>query len=82
MSSILRYGCTTVTNFRRQLRLGEGKGTVISEEGLRLMIGDYYRARGWTAEGLIPEDKLRALGLEGSIAPVKRLRYGTKIYNL
>jgi aldehyde:ferredoxin oxidoreductase len=61
---------------------GEGKGTVISEEGLRLMIDDYYRARGWTAEGLIPEDKLRAMELEGSIAPVKGLEYGTQVYNL
>lgn len=68
--------------FRDPLTAGEGKGTVISEEGLRLMIGDYYQARGWTAEGLIPENKLQALGLEDSIAPVKGLQYGTQIYNL
>ena len=61
---------------------GEGKGTVLTEEELRLMIDDYYQARGWTAEGLIPEEKLRALGLEDSIAPVKGLEYGTQVYNL
>jgi hypothetical protein len=27
------------------------------------MIRGYYTARGWTAEGLIPTEKLRALGL-------------------
>lgn len=61
---------------------GEGKGTVVTEEELRLMIDDYYKARGWTAEGLIPEEKLRALELEVSISPVKGLEYGTQIYNL
>ncbi len=61
---------------------GEGKGTVISEEGFSLMIGDYYQARGWTAEGLIPEDKLRTLELDDSIAPVKGLEYGAQVYNL
>jgi len=61
---------------------GEGKGTVLMEEELRLMIDDYYQARGWTAEGLIPDEKLRAIVLEDSIAPVKGLEYGTQIYNL
>jgi len=61
---------------------GEGKGTVISEEGLQLAIDDYYKARGWTNKGMIPEDKLRALELENSIAPLKGLQYGKKVYNL
>ncbi len=68
--------------FSDPLTEGEGKGTVITEEGLGLMISDYYQARGWTAEGLIPDDKLRALELEDSITPVKGLRYGTQVYNL
>ena len=68
--------------FSEPITEGEGKGTVITEEELSLMIGDYYQARGWTAEGLITEDKLRALQLENSIAPVKGLKYGKKIYNL
>lgn len=29
----------------------------------------YYRARGWTAEGLIPETKLRELGLSELVGP-------------
>jgi aldehyde:ferredoxin oxidoreductase len=29
-----------------------------------MMIDDYYQARGWTTEGLIPKSKLIALGLE------------------
>lgn len=61
---------------------GEGKGTVVTEEGLRLMIDDYYKARGWTAEGLVSEDKLRALELENSKTPFKGLKHGKKIYNL
>ncbi|MFC2038859.1 aldehyde ferredoxin oxidoreductase family protein [Chloroflexota bacterium] len=61
---------------------GEGKGTVISKDGLNHMIDDYYQARGWTAEGLIPEDKLRSLELGDSTAPLKGLRYGTQLYNL
>jgi len=61
---------------------GEGKGTVISAEGLGLMIDDYYKARGWTNEGLIPDEKLDELELGDSIAPVKGLKHGTKVYNL
>ena len=29
------------------------------------MIDDYYQARGWTAEGLIPAQKLISLGPGG-----------------
>ncbi len=61
---------------------GEGKGTVISEEGLNLMIDDYYTARGWTSDGMIPDDKLRSLALEDSIEPWKGLQYGTQVYRL
>jgi aldehyde:ferredoxin oxidoreductase len=43
---------------------GPGKGTVLAPEELRMMIDDYYQARGWTSEGLIPKSKLIALGLE------------------
>jgi aldehyde:ferredoxin oxidoreductase len=61
---------------------GEGKGTVVSQEGLTLMIDDYYKARGWSDEGVIPDDKLRSLELEDSISPVKGLKHGTQVYNL
>jgi len=29
-----------------------------------MMLDDYYQARGWTSEGLIPKSKLIELGLE------------------
>ncbi|MFH1382201.1 MAG: aldehyde ferredoxin oxidoreductase family protein [Chloroflexota bacterium] len=68
--------------FKDPLTGPEGKGTTVTEKGLRLMIDGYYEARGWTAEGLIPESKLRSLELQDSIAPVKGLQYGTQVYNL
>lgn len=43
---------------------GPGKGVVLTEEELRMMIDDYYRAKGWTERGLIPKAKLSELGLE------------------
>ncbi len=43
---------------------GVGRGEVVTAEELAVMIDDYYRARGWTDEGLISEEKLRELGLE------------------
>jgi len=43
---------------------GPSKGSHLTREELRMMISDYYGARGWTSEGLIPRSKLIALGLE------------------
>ncbi len=43
---------------------GPTKGAYIKPEELRMMIDDYYQARGWTADGLIPRSKLIELGLE------------------
>jgi len=43
---------------------GASKGAVVKPEDLRVMIDAYYEARGWTPEGLIPKEKLIALGLE------------------
>lgn len=40
---------------------------VVTEAELQAMIGGYYAARGWTADGLIPKRQLIALGL-GDIA--------------
>ncbi len=40
---------------------------LMQEPELRAMIGGYYTARGWTADGLIPKSRLIALGL-GDIA--------------
>ena len=38
-------------------------GVGLTREELDYMIGGYYRARGWTEDGLIPESKITELGL-------------------
>ncbi len=43
---------------------GGSKGAYVKPKDLRMMIKAYYKARGWTPEGLIPKEKLIALGLE------------------
>jgi len=43
---------------------GPAKGSAIKREELLMEIEDYYQARGWTQEGLIPKSKLIELGLE------------------
>ncbi len=43
---------------------GASKGSYISEEEEREMLDDYFRARGWTKEGKIPEEKLKELEIE------------------
>ncbi len=43
---------------------GPSKGSVISPEELALLIDDYYEARGWTQDGMIPKSKLIELGLD------------------
>ena len=45
------------------LPTGVVQGVGLNREDLDMMIRSYYRARGWTEDGLIPESKLRALGL-------------------
>ncbi len=50
--------------FKDPIPSGEAKGAVLSEIELRMMIDDYYRARGWTAEGLIPPRKLKELKMD------------------
>ncbi|MBI3979466.1 MAG: aldehyde ferredoxin oxidoreductase family protein [Chloroflexi bacterium] len=42
---------------------GVGEGTRLTAEELQAMIGDYYAARGWTDEGLVPDALLGALDL-------------------
>lgn len=43
---------------------GPTKGVVVDADKLRMAIEDYYAARGWTSDGLIPKSKLIELGLE------------------
>jgi aldehyde:ferredoxin oxidoreductase len=42
---------------------GPGAGVYITPDELNYLIDDYYQARGWTSEGLIPRAKLVALDL-------------------
>ena len=49
---------------------GAAQGVGLSQAELDLMIDGYYRARGWTSDGLIPQAKLRELGL-GDVIPVE-----------
>ena len=48
---------------QEKLPTGVAAGVGLTREELDFMIGGYYRARGWTEDGLIPESKLAELGL-------------------
>lgn len=50
------------------LPTGVASGTTLTKEELDGMIAGYYAARGWTDEGLVPPEKVRALGLEEILA--------------
>ena len=45
------------------LPTGMVEGVGLTKEDLDLMIASYYRARGWTEDGLIPDGKVRELAL-------------------
>jgi aldehyde:ferredoxin oxidoreductase len=45
------------------LKEGPSAGHVVSEEELERLKDLYYEAKGWTKEGLIPKEKLVALGM-------------------
>ncbi|MGE5217946.1 MAG: aldehyde ferredoxin oxidoreductase family protein [Chloroflexota bacterium] len=45
------------------LPTGIVQGIGLSADELRQMIQHYYRARGWNERGIVPEEKLRELGL-------------------
>ena len=47
---------------------GVAAGVRLTRGDLDMMITSYYRARGWTEEGMIPEGKLEELGIEGLLA--------------
>ncbi|MBM4463765.1 MAG: aldehyde:ferredoxin oxidoreductase, partial [Chloroflexi bacterium] len=59
--------------FRDALPDGVAKGVVLTENELREMIEGYYEARGWTREGLVPEAKLRELGIEAMATKMKNM---------
>jgi aldehyde:ferredoxin oxidoreductase len=43
---------------------GPSAGYVVTDEELEYLKDIYYKAKGWTKEGLIPEEKLIELGME------------------
>jgi aldehyde:ferredoxin oxidoreductase len=47
---------------------GVAKGIGLSQSDLEMMIAGYYRARGWTDDGLVPESKIEALDLADALA--------------
>lgn len=57
--------------FKDPIPSGEAEGALVSESEMRAMIDDYYRARGWTAEGLAPPEKLRELGMDDILETMK-----------
>ena len=48
---------------QEKLPTGVVQGIGLTKEELERMIQDYYRARGWTEDGLISDEKLRELDL-------------------
>ena len=42
-------------------------GVGLKREDLQMMVSGYYRARGWTESGMIPDEKLQELGLTESL---------------
>ncbi|MBM4255953.1 MAG: aldehyde ferredoxin oxidoreductase family protein [Deltaproteobacteria bacterium] len=46
------------------LPTGVGRGIGLTESELRAMIGGYYKARGWGANGNVPLEKQRELGID------------------
>jgi aldehyde:ferredoxin oxidoreductase len=46
-----------------RLPAGPGPGAALPAERLRGMVSAYYRERGWTADGRVPDDLVRSLGL-------------------
>ena len=54
---------------KERLPTGVVRGVGLTRAELDEMIADYYRARGWTEDGLIPESKLRELDLVVKLDP-------------
>ncbi len=46
------------------MKEGASAGYVVTEEELKYLKDIYYEAKGWTKEGLIPKEKLIALGMD------------------
>lgn len=53
--------------FAETLPNGAAKGVGLTRSDVDMMIDGYYRARGWTVDGLIPEEKIDALELRDMV---------------
>jgi len=51
---------------------GKAAGAVVSEKNLKTTIDEYYRSRGWTADGIVPAEKLKSLGMDDVRELLKR----------
>ena len=51
------------------LSSGVGAGVALPRAELDAMIASYYEARGWTPTGMVPADRIAALGLSDIVAP-------------
>ena len=49
--------------FEEPLPSGVGEGIGLSPDDLNMMVNSYYKARGWTTKGEIPEQVLERLDL-------------------
>jgi len=47
-----------------KMKVGPSAGYVVTDEELEYLKDIYYEAKGWTKEGLIPKEKLIALGMD------------------
>ena len=50
-----------------RLPTGVTRGVGLSHKDLDMMISTYYKERGWTSKGMIPNSKLTELGLIGLV---------------
>jgi len=62
--------------FKDPISSGKAAGAVVSEKDLKTAIDDYYRARGWTPDGLIQTEKLKALGMDNILEMLKGSWHG------
>jgi aldehyde:ferredoxin oxidoreductase len=53
---------------REKLEGGIAQGIGLSRSDLDMMIAGYYRARGWTEDGLVPDSKIESLDLADAVA--------------
>ena len=52
-----------------RLPTGVARGAGLSPGELREMLGGYYQARQWDANGFVPESKLKELGIASVLTP-------------